>query len=84
VEKLAEVCKAGDGLLLATSYRQVDVTDTASVEEATQWWEDLTGRGGEGMVGSEAAGFYCAGTARLDAARGQMSRPRIPANHLRA
>jgi protein phosphatase len=50
MEKLAEVCKASDGLLLATSYRQVDVTDTASVEEATQWWEDLTGRGGEGMV----------------------------------
>src|SRR5207253_2347634 len=47
---LAEVCKASDGLLLATSYRQVDVTDTASVEEATQWWKELTGRGGEGMV----------------------------------
>jgi protein phosphatase len=50
MEKLAEVCKASDGLLLATSYRQVDVTDTASVEEATHWWEELTGRGGEGMV----------------------------------
>ena len=50
VEKLAEVCRAGYGLLLATSYRQVDVTDTASVEEATQWWEELTGRGGEGIV----------------------------------
>ncbi len=50
MEKLAEVCKASDGLLLATSYRQVDVTDTASVEEATQWWQELTGRGGEGMV----------------------------------
>ncbi|HVH85092.1 MAG TPA: hypothetical protein VM912_00080, partial [Terriglobales bacterium] len=50
MEKLAEVCKASDGLLLATSYRQVDVTNTASVEEATQWWEELTGRGGEGMV----------------------------------
>jgi protein phosphatase len=50
MEKLAEVCKAGDGLLLATSYRQVDVTDTASVEEATHWWEELTERGGEGMV----------------------------------
>jgi protein phosphatase len=50
MEKLAEVCKASDGLLLATSYRQVDVTDTASVEEATQWWEELTERGGEGMV----------------------------------
>jgi protein phosphatase len=50
MEKLAEVCKAGDGLLLATSYRQVDVTDAASVEEANRWWEELTGHGGEGMV----------------------------------
>src|SRR6266403_1035394 len=50
MEKLAEVCKASDGLLLATSYRQVDVTDTASVEEATRWWKELTERGGEGMV----------------------------------
>ena len=50
MEKLAEICKAGDGMLLATQYKQVDVTDTASTEEATRWWEELTGGGGEGMV----------------------------------
>ena len=50
MEKLAEVCKASDGLLLATPYKKVDVTDAVSVEEATHWWEELTGRGGEGMV----------------------------------
>jgi len=50
MEKLGELCKAGAGLLFATPYRQVDVTDPASIEEATLWWEDLTGRGGEGMV----------------------------------
>jgi protein phosphatase len=50
MDKLAEICKATDGLLLATPYKQVDVTDTASVEEATRWWEELTNRGGEGMV----------------------------------
>ena len=50
MEKLAEVCKASDGLLLATPYKQVDVTDTANIAEATRWWEELTGRGGEGMV----------------------------------
>jgi protein phosphatase len=50
MEKLAEVCKAGDGLLLATPYKIVDVTETGSVEEATQWWKELTMRGGEGMV----------------------------------
>jgi protein phosphatase len=50
MEKLGELCRAGDGLLLATPYKQVDVTDTATVEEATRWWEELTARGGEGMV----------------------------------
>ena len=50
MEKLAKICKASDGLLLSTHYKVVDVTDTASVEDATQWWEELTGRGGEGMV----------------------------------
>jgi protein phosphatase len=50
MEKLVELCKVGDGLLLATSNKQVDVTNTESVEEATRWWEELTGRGGEGMV----------------------------------
>jgi protein phosphatase len=50
MEKLADVCKASDGLLRATPYKLVDVTDTASVEETTRWWEELTGRGGEGMV----------------------------------
>ena len=50
MEKLAEIYKVSDGLLLATPYRKVDVTDTLSVEEATRWWEELTARGGEGMV----------------------------------
>jgi protein phosphatase len=50
MEKLAELCRAGDGLLLATPYKQVDVTNTESVEDASRWWEDLTSRGGEGMV----------------------------------
>jgi predicted kinase len=50
MQKLAELCRAGDGLLLATPYKQVDVTNTESVEQATRWWEDLTSRGGEGIV----------------------------------
>ncbi|HWY55458.1 MAG TPA: polynucleotide kinase-phosphatase [Terriglobales bacterium] len=50
MEKLGELCKASDGLLLATPYKQVDVTDTTTVEEATRWWEELTARGGEGIV----------------------------------
>jgi protein phosphatase len=50
MEQLAEICRASDGLLLATPYKLVDLTDSSSVEEATLWWEELTGRGGEGMV----------------------------------
>ena len=50
MEKLAEICKAGDGILLATEHKHVDVTDNASVDVATRWWEELTCRGGEGMV----------------------------------
>ncbi len=50
MEKLAEICNASDGMMLATPFKQIDVTDAASVEAATQWWQELTGRGGEGMV----------------------------------
>lgn len=48
--ELNELCRASDGLLLATPYQQVDVTDATTVEKATRWWEELTGHGGEGMV----------------------------------
>jgi protein phosphatase len=50
METLCELSKASDGLFLATPYKQVDVTDTATLEAATRWWEELTKRGGEGMV----------------------------------
>jgi hypothetical protein len=50
MEKLAELCKAGDGLLVATPFQLVDVTNEESVAAATKWWEELTKRGGEGMV----------------------------------
>jgi protein phosphatase len=50
MEKLAAICEASDGLLIATPYKVVDVTDAATVEQATGWWEELTARGGEGMV----------------------------------
>ena len=50
METLARVCRADDGVLLATPYKVVDVTDPASMESGIQWWEQLTERGGEGMV----------------------------------
>jgi integrase len=44
MEKLAELSRASDGLLVATPYKQVDVTDAASVEDAICWWTELTSR----------------------------------------
>ncbi|HEX5272358.1 MAG TPA: polynucleotide kinase-phosphatase, partial [Gemmataceae bacterium] len=38
------------GLLLATPYRVVDLADADSAAAGVRWWEELTGRGGEGMV----------------------------------
>ena len=50
METLAEVCRADAELLTATPYRVVDLTEDTSRAEALAWWEELTGRGGEGMV----------------------------------
>ena len=48
---LARLCAADtSGLLLATPHRSIQVTDADSVAEGIAWWEELTGRGGEGMV----------------------------------
>lgn len=50
METLAKVCREAPELLLATSYKVIDVTDPAKVTEGVDWWTELTGRGGEGMV----------------------------------
>ena len=50
MQTLARVCAPDPELLLATAHRVVDVTDPAEAESATFWWQELTERGGEGMV----------------------------------
>jgi protein phosphatase len=50
MQTLAKVCAADPALFLATPYRVVDVTDTESQEAATAWWDEITARGGEGVV----------------------------------
>lgn len=47
---LSKLCDADEGLLLATAHMVVDVTDPASEQAGIRWWEELTSRGGEGMV----------------------------------
>jgi protein phosphatase len=50
MESLTRLCAADSKVMLATAYRDIDVTDPASEQAGMQWWEDLTARGGEGMV----------------------------------
>jgi protein phosphatase len=38
------------GIIVATPFRIIDVTHPDSESDGSQWWEELTGRGGEGMV----------------------------------
>ncbi|MCW5822149.1 MAG: polynucleotide kinase-phosphatase [Cyanobacteria bacterium TGS_CYA1] len=39
-----------DKILMATNYKNVDLTDETSVRDAIDWWFKLTESGGEGMV----------------------------------
>ena len=50
METLARICQADPGLLLATPFQLVDLTDKADQEKGIQWWDELTATGGEGMV----------------------------------
>src|SRR5579875_1257316 len=50
MQTTAAFCQADPELLLATPYKLVELNDPTSVAEGIQWWSELTGRGGEGMV----------------------------------
>jgi protein phosphatase len=47
---LEKLCAVDAELLLATAHRIVDLSDAESEADATRWWQELTERGGEGMV----------------------------------
>lgn len=45
------ICAADNsGVLFPTVHRTVDLTEPSSEAAATRWWEEMTERGGEGMV----------------------------------
>lgn len=50
METLANICSYDKDLLLATPFKEVDLSDERSEQEGISWWNDLTARGGEGMV----------------------------------
>lgn len=50
-QMLTKLCQSSeDGLLFATRYGIVDLTDATSQREAIREWEELTAQGGEGTV----------------------------------
>jgi protein phosphatase len=50
MDTLAKLAAFDTEMLIATPYKVIDVTDAASETEGVVWWDELTGRGGEGMV----------------------------------
>jgi protein phosphatase len=50
METLAGICAQDKKVLMATNYRVVDLDDATQIENAIIWWEEMTARGGEGMV----------------------------------
>ncbi|MEO6034294.1 MAG: polynucleotide kinase-phosphatase [Verrucomicrobiota bacterium] len=44
------LARLAGGIIIATPFRVIDVTNLESEAGGTRWWEELTGRGGEGMV----------------------------------
>ena len=47
---LAEICKHDHGVLLGTTWREVDLADEAATGDAVALWDKLTQAGGEGVV----------------------------------
>ena len=50
MDAIAKICQSDTALFQATAYKVVNVTEKSSQEAGIQWWEELTRRGGEGMV----------------------------------
>ena len=44
------LARLAGGIIIATPFRVIDVTDPESESEGIRWWEELTAQGGEGMV----------------------------------
>ena len=50
LQQIAKFCQADSQLLLATNYQVINLTDPEQLDLATNWWLEMTKKGGEGMV----------------------------------
>lgn len=50
METLHRLSSCDSGFIIATAFLEIHLTDETAVEQASHWWEELTSKGGEGMV----------------------------------
>lgn len=81
MDQLAELCDADPDLLRKTERKVVDLTDSDSQRSGVAWWEQLTERGRRD--GHQTGRMVDAWQEGVGSACPQVSRPRVPSNHLR-
>ena len=50
METLRRLAASDPGFIIATPFLELDLTNDTAIEQASCWWEELTSKGGEGMV----------------------------------
>jgi hypothetical protein len=50
MEEIKLICSSDEQIFKLTPYKIIEVNDEVQVNQAIEWWEDLTSKGGEGMV----------------------------------
>lgn len=50
MRKLSAITASDDPMLMATPYHVAALDDADAIAAITAWWEEMTGKGGEGMV----------------------------------
>jgi len=50
MDTLAKIAQTSEGLIVATPYKIINLTQPESFDDGVRWWQELTDRGGEGMV----------------------------------
>ena len=50
MDALHRLSAADPAFILATPYLEVELADESAIANASKWWEEFTGKGGEGMV----------------------------------
>jgi protein phosphatase len=62
MEQIEVICNADPSILKTTAYKVVHLQDELSMQEATDWWVSMTGKGGEGMVVKSSAFIHINGS----------------------